>query len=122
MRNIQCIVPASSVKQGVGRNYLIPSKPNETFPVVILEAMQLSLPIISTRYRGIPDMVKDGDNGILIEPQNIGQLKKAIEELVQNDQKRKNMGARSREIYLANFTLEKYISNFETAILNCLKK
>lgn len=40
---------------------------NECFPLVILEAMEYKLPAISTNEGGIPDMVKDGENGLICE-------------------------------------------------------
>ena len=41
---------------------------SETFPLVLLEAMAFSLPIVSTRWRGIPDVVEEGSNALLVEP------------------------------------------------------
>ncbi|WP_349996691.1 glycosyltransferase family 4 protein, partial [Phocaeicola dorei] len=43
---------------------------NECFPLVILEAMEYKLPVISTNEGGIPDIVKDGENGLICEKQN----------------------------------------------------
>lgn len=40
---------------------------NECFPLVILEAMEYKLPVISTNEGGIPDIVKDGENGLICE-------------------------------------------------------
>ncbi|SHE69521.1 Glycosyltransferase involved in cell wall bisynthesis [Mariniphaga anaerophila] len=56
--------------------FILPSY-NEGLPISILEAMSHSLPIISTRVGGIPDIV-DNSNGILIEPGNQKQLYDAI--------------------------------------------
>lgn len=53
---------------------------SEGYPGVIIEALSVGLPIISTNLRGIKEMV-DSDSSILIEPKNILQLKKAIESI-----------------------------------------
>ena len=55
--------------------YILPSY-NEGLPIAILEAMSYSHPIISTPVGGIPEVVKDHQNGILVEPGNLEQIKK----------------------------------------------
>ena len=40
---------------------------SEAFPVVLIEAMRSGLPVVSTRWRGIPDLVEDGKTGYLID-------------------------------------------------------
>ena len=57
--------------------YILPSY-NEGLPISILEAMAHSMPIISTTVGGIPEIVKDGENGILISPGNYDAMAKAI--------------------------------------------
>ncbi|HHT29556.1 MULTISPECIES: glycosyltransferase [Petrimonas] len=79
--------------------------PNECFPLVILEAMQHSLPVISTFEGGIPDMVKDGINGFLIPQRNAAALAERLELLIRYPQLRKQMGLDGRRSYENNFTL-----------------
>lgn len=57
--------------------YILPSY-NEGLPIAILEAMSYSHPIISTPVGGIPEVVKDHQNGILVEPGNLEQIKAAL--------------------------------------------
>ena len=57
--------------------YILPSY-NEGLPIAILEAMSYSHPIISTPVGGIPEVVKDHQNGILVEPGNLEQIKEAL--------------------------------------------
>ena len=49
---------------------------NEAFPISILEAMSLNLPIISSRTGGIPDIVKHNKTGFLIKKNNSDQYAK----------------------------------------------
>lgn len=47
--------------------YVLPSY-KEGLPISILEAMSYSLPVISTRVGGIPEIIMNGKNGLLINP------------------------------------------------------
>jgi glycosyltransferase involved in cell wall biosynthesis len=69
----------------------------EGHPGVIVEAMSCGLPIIATKWRSIPELVKDGENGMLIEPQNSEALRSAMKQFILNRQLLRNMGCRSLE-------------------------
>jgi len=90
---------------------------NEVFPLVNLEAMQFSLPVISTTEGAISEIVSDGVTGFLVPQRNITALAMKIEELINNVELRKKMGEAGNERYFNNFTLEK----FEKAFVNILK-
>lgn len=71
---------------------------NEAQPLAILEAMNYGKPIISTKVASIPEVVKDGINGILIEPGDQEALKKAILYFVDNPFEIERMGKESKEL------------------------
>lgn len=71
--------------------FVLPSY-NEGLPISILEAMSYKLPIISTPVGGIPEVVENNVNGLLIEPGNQIELKAAIDKLLYNPELRKRMG------------------------------
>jgi glycosyltransferase involved in cell wall biosynthesis len=50
----------------------------ETFPLCLLEGMAMGLPAIGTRWFGIPDIIEDGENGLLVEPRDVDMLAHAI--------------------------------------------
>lgn len=89
---------------------------NDCFPLVLLEAMQYRLPIVTTNEGGIPDVVQDGVNGIICERQNVESLAAAIERLLLNPALRRQMGNAGYEIFRQKFTLEK----FEHRMCECL--
>jgi glycosyltransferase involved in cell wall biosynthesis len=90
-------------------------------PLVIIEAMQCGLPIISTKNCGaIEETVIDGYNGILVEKKNVKQIVNAIEVLIKDEQLRKRMGENSRKLYEENFTPEKHLSKFKAIVKNVL--
>ena len=59
---------------------LVPSY-HETFGRVVIEAMASGTPVVATRAGGIPDIIEDRVNGLLVPPQNPEKLAKAIEEV-----------------------------------------
>ncbi len=69
----------------------------EGSPVSIMEAMASGLPIISTKISGIPDMVRDGYNGYLVEAGDISSLGEKVKLLLGNPQEIKRMGRNSIE-------------------------
>ena len=71
--------------------YVLPSY-NEGVPISILEAMSVGLPIVTTPVGGIPDVIRDGEEGFLVSPGSIDQLVGRIVELLSNENLRKHMG------------------------------
>ncbi|WP_405399614.1 glycosyltransferase family 4 protein [Maribacter sp. Asnod2-G09] len=85
---------------------------NECFPLVLLEAMQYSLPIVSSFEGGIPDIVINNENGYLIEKNNIKDLAVKLEDLIINPEMRKIMGDKGRKFYEEKFTNKVFEDNF----------
>lgn len=85
----------------------------ETFGLVIAEAMQFRMPIISTKVGGVPFLVKDNVNGFLVDKGQIIELANKLEILLKDEALRKQMGERSRNYFLENFTIEKFHINME---------
>jgi len=71
--------------------FVLPSL-NEGMGRVLVEAMATGLPIVASSVGGIPDLVKDGENGLLVPPADAGALKRAISDLLSDKAKRKRMG------------------------------
>lgn len=88
----------------------------EGFPVVLLEAMMFQLPIVSTKWRGIPEIVDAGETGLLVEPGDASGLAAALKVLLDNSRLRKAMGNKGRDRYLAHFTAERYQQNMESVL------
>lgn len=89
---------------------------DDTFALVVLEAMQAKLPVVSTFEGGIPDVVEDGKSAFLVAKKNEIELADRMETLLKNPSLAREMGSYGRERYDRFFT----ISNFErnmTAVL-----
>jgi glycosyltransferase involved in cell wall biosynthesis len=68
--------------------FVFPSEA-ENFPTVLLEAMAAGTAIITSRAGGCPEVV--ADSGILVEPGDVGAIKKALEQLTQSDELRQRL-------------------------------
>lgn len=90
----------------------------EAFPLVILEAMQHSLPVVGSTTAGIPDMVREGENGFIVEPKDAGSLADRLQDLIEDGELRKKMGRRSYEIYDKEYTLTQWEKRIVEAIEN----
>lgn len=82
--------------------FVLPSY-SEGLPNVILEAMACNLPVIATRVGGIPEAVEDGKSGILVEKKDAVSLKGAIEYLLDNEARAREMGVFGRRIAETKF-------------------
>ena len=87
--------------------FVLPSL-NESFPLSILEAMQAGLPVISTIVGGIPDMIEQEKEGLLVPANDIDALAIALERLLTNTDLRKRLGVNARNKFDSNFTIERF--------------
>jgi glycosyltransferase involved in cell wall biosynthesis len=71
--------------------------------LVTLEAMAHGLPVVATRAGGIPDKVKDGESGRLVEPGDVEGLARSLAELAQDAALREAMGSRGQKRALEGF-------------------
>lgn len=84
---------------------------NEAFPLVCIEAMQYSLPIVTTDEGGIPDLVIDGHNGYICADHRPETLAQNIAKLLSDPQLRRDMGQNGRKHYEQNFTINRFEKN-----------
>jgi glycosyltransferase involved in cell wall biosynthesis len=78
----------------------------EEFGVAAVEAQATEIPVVATRVGGVPEVVRDGITGILVEPRNSEQLATAIIELIENPEKRREMGKEGRKYVLSHYRWE----------------
>ncbi len=95
---------------------------SEGLSSAILEAMASSLPIVATRVGGIPELVQEGHNGLLVAPGNPIALAGAIQRLVENPEEARRMGELGRDRMEQQFTIERKISETEKLCSSLLQK
>ena len=84
--------------------FILPSN-KEGIGGILLDAMDRALPIVASRVGGLPEIVKDGENGILVDPRSPDQLEAAILRLYDDPDLRRAMGTHGRE-FSRDFTAE----------------
>ncbi|MDZ7859281.1 MAG: glycosyltransferase [Candidatus Krumholzibacteriota bacterium] len=98
------------------------SSNSEGLPMVILESMAASKPVVATEVGGIPELIINGETGILVKPRNSIALADGITKLVESQHLRDSMGeaARSRikKYFSTDIMIKKYCSVYSKILKN----
>lgn len=81
---------------------------SETSPLVIIEAMAAGLPVVGSRWRGIPDLVQDGVTGFVVDVEDRPGWAAAVQQLLADPGLAERMGRAGRERYLERHTLDAF--------------
>lgn len=92
--------------------FVLPSL-DEGLGIALIEAMAMELPVVATNVGGIPEVVDNGQTGILVPPRDSEALAQAIVALLKDEAKRCRMGMLSKERVLAQFTAQRYVAQLE---------
>jgi len=85
----------------------------EFFPLTPLEAMAMAKPVISTKVIGPSQIIENGKNGLLVEPNNPEELAEAINLLISNKELAREMGLYGRRIVEKKYSLNKVVDDYE---------
>lgn len=77
----------------------------DNLPTVIMEAMAVGLPVVSTSLAGIPEMVHSGESGLLVSPNDSPALAQAMSALLSDRELARRYGARGRELARTKFSV-----------------
>ena len=101
--------------------FLFPSHyKSENFPLVVIEAMAFGLPIVTTKWRGIPQMVKGCDGVVLCDVNSPAQYADAIQKISNDDELHRRMGDSTRRHYHANYTSDIFLTKMEKVFSDLL--
>jgi glycosyltransferase involved in cell wall biosynthesis len=76
----------------------------ESCGIPVLEAMSMGKPVVGARAGGIPELIKNGETGLLVEPRSSAQLGAAISTLLSNWSYSTKLGEKGRSVVTAHFT------------------
>ena len=94
----------------------------EGLPNALLEAMAMGKPIVTTEVGGIPEIVKNGFNGLLVPPRDTLSLSKAIKELISNDRLAAKLGQAARDLVHDNLSIKAIAQKWQSLYLSILKE
>lgn len=94
---------------------------NESFGLVLAEAMLNRLPVVATKVGGMKYIVNDDETGYLVEPFQVEQIAEKLEELYQNPILRNEMGEKGFEKAMKEYTEEVYVEHIKNLYLNVSK-
>jgi glycosyltransferase involved in cell wall biosynthesis len=91
---------------------VLPSS-NEGTPVSVIEALAAERPVVATRVGGVPDVVRDGEDGFLVEAGETGDLADRLEQLARDPELRERMGRRGRERVLPRYAVDRLVEDVD---------
>jgi glycosyltransferase involved in cell wall biosynthesis len=99
---------------------VVPSKVPEVFPRVVLEAFAVGTPVLAARRGVLADLVRDGENGLLFEPDDVADLARAITQALADPAALRRMGetalADYEALYSPEVTTRRLIEIYQEAI------
>ena len=88
----------------------------------LLEGLACGKAIVATRVGGNPEIVRDGKNGLLIEPENESQFADSVLKLLKDDSLRQKMGERGRSLAEDNFNISKNIEKMRKLYIGLMQR
>jgi glycosyltransferase involved in cell wall biosynthesis len=92
---------------------LLPSA-NEGTPVSVIEALAAQRPAVATRVGGVPDVIRDGVDGFLVDVGDTDALAQRLAELARDPELRARMGAAGREHVLPRYAVERLVDDVDS--------
>ena len=89
---------------------------SENFPLVLIEAMAFGLPVVATRWRGIPEMVVDGETGVLCDVHDNAGFADALERLMGDAKTRADMSHAASQRYESLYTKDVFVTGIRDAL------
>ncbi|MDX6409361.1 MAG: hypothetical protein QOE13_2432 [Gaiellaceae bacterium] len=86
---------------------------NEGTPVSVIEALAAELPVVATRVGGVPDVVRDGEDGFLVEAGATDDLAERLGRLARDPALRARMGKKGRERVLPRYAVERLVDDVD---------
>jgi glycosyltransferase involved in cell wall biosynthesis len=93
--------------------FAIPSVEGDTIPQVLMQALAMGIPVVSTTVGSIPDVVIDGQTGFIVPPRNANALADAIMKLLDDADLRTRIGAQGRSMVERSYSLDKMLDRME---------
>lgn len=97
------------------------SSVNEGTPVSVIEAMAAGRPVVATRVGGVPDVIEDGVNGLLVPPKDASALADAVVSLLREPARGQQLGSAARQAVYPRFSIVRLVQDIEALYLTLLE-
>lgn len=103
---VPCLINSSTI-------VIMPSRWEEPFGLVALQAAQMGRPVVATRVGGLPEVVQDGVTGLLVEKDTVDSLAEALRYLLENPDVSMTMGQKARIRARERFSMQKLSASYD---------
>jgi len=94
---------------------------SECYPLVLIEALQFGVPVISSNEGAISDIVTNGESGFIIDPKNIDSIVEKVKLLYNDKNLQRRMQIEARKSYLSKNSIDKFESKLNNVIVNIME-
>ncbi|RLE77240.1 MAG: glycosyltransferase family 1 protein, partial [Thermoprotei archaeon] len=101
--------------------FALPSLAGESFGVVLLEALSSGTPVVATRVGGIPEIIADGKDGLLVEPGDPEELAEAVAFLLKSPSLWSKMSLNARRKAVEKYSIDKVGRLYEETYFEALE-
>ncbi len=102
--------------------FVLPSVEREGLPVSVMEAMAYGPAVIASKVGGVPELIQDGINGVLVPARDVSALAASIEGLIMDTAKRQRLSSRATNDFNGHFDARVMVSSIEQVYEECLGK
>ena len=99
---------------------LVSASRSEAFGMVLVEAAACGVPVVATATEGAKEIVKDGETGSIVPIDDVNGLASAVAALLRDEELRRTLGSRAREVARARFSLERMVTETERVYAEAL--
>jgi sugar transferase (PEP-CTERM/EpsH1 system associated) len=91
---------------------------SEGLPISVLEAMSAALPVVATNVGMLPELLREGENGLLVEPRAVAEMAECLSRLVADDELARRMGIAGRRKVGREYSLAAMLRRYEELYLS----
>lgn len=113
-QDVQIILPCLDV--------LVLASVTEGMPLTVLEALAAGCPVVATRVGGIPEVISDGVNGLLVSPGDAQGMAASILRLLEDPAASRKMGEEGRKRVAGSFTVDKMVGGTEQVYIDLVSR
>jgi glycosyltransferase involved in cell wall biosynthesis len=93
----------------------------EGTPLAVLEAGAAGLPVLATRHAGIPDVVMEGETGLLVDERDVDAMSRQLVRLASDRGLARRLGQRARQHIAENFSMQRHIDSLSQVLEEALQ-